>query len=148
MPERRTGPKRTYPPEWKAFSQALRRRLGICQCTGECGDTHREYGNPDPRCSAPNHALIVRDPVEGWRWWFSCDAPVHQLTPTERKPVKVILTVAHLCSCNPLCAIEAHVKPMCQRCHLRTDRELHQQHAEETRQLMLARANAEQRALF
>lgn len=38
------------------------------------------------------------------------------------------LTVAHLCHCIPLCINPTHVKAMCQRCHLRTDRWLHADH--------------------
>ena len=46
---------------------------------------------------------------------------------------RIVLTVAHLCQCEPLCAIAEHVKAMCQRCHLRIDVELHVKHAASTR---------------
>ena len=45
----------------------------------------------------------------------------------------VVLTVAHLCTCDPLCAEPSHLKAMCNRCHLRVDMPLHQRHAAETR---------------
>ncbi len=38
---------------------------------------------------------------------------------------RIILTTAHLCDCYPLCGNDAHLKAMCQRCHLRTDRYRH-----------------------
>ena len=46
---------------------------------------------------------------------------------------RVVLTVAHLCQCSPLCAVAEHVKAMCQRCHLRIDVKLHIKHAASTR---------------
>jgi hypothetical protein len=50
---------------------------------------------------------------------------------------KVILTVAHLCACDPICLNPAHVIAACQRCHLRIDRFKHAAHRlanQETRQ--------------
>ena len=50
-----------------------------------------------------------------------------------------MLTVAHLnghdgpCRCSPLCADPAHLKAMCQRCHLRYDGPLHVKNTRETR---------------
>jgi hypothetical protein len=55
----------------------------------------------------------------------------------------VRLTVAHLnaiggpCACDPLCAIEDHVKAMCNRCHLRYDVVLHVRNAAATRRRKL-----------
>lgn len=62
----------------------------------------------------------------------------------DRQPAKwakglVMLTMAHLnaadgpCRCDPLCADEAHLKAMCNRCHLRYDVKLHQRNALHTR---------------
>jgi len=100
-----------YPSNWKAFSQSIRFDIaqGRCQCTGECG-LHRTHPGPR-RC-------VERD-----------------RTPAQFARGQVILTVAHLCDCNPPCADERHVKAMCNRCHLRVDSLLHQQHAAETRRL-------------
>lgn len=102
-------PKPRYPSQWKEFSWSIRfaRAQGQCECTGECG-LHRTHPGPR-RCVERNQepALWARGTV--------------------------ILTVAHLCSCEPLCAEESHVKGMCQKCHLLTDLPLHQRHAAETR---------------
>lgn len=102
-----------YPANWQAFSHFVRfeRAQGQCECTGECG-LHRTHPGPR-RC-------VERD----------------------REPAKwanglVVLTVAHLCDCEPPCAIESHVKAMCNRCHLRTDIPLHTRHMAETRRLAL-----------
>ena len=53
---------------------------------------------------------------------------------------KVILTVAHLCNCDPPCTNPAHVRAMCQRCHLRTDRKLHAAHRRATMKLKKTKA--------
>jgi hypothetical protein len=50
-----------------------------------------------------------------------------------------MLTVTHLngpggpCRCDPLCADPAHLRAMCNRCHLRYDVRLHAAHAYQRR---------------
>jgi len=90
-----------YPAGWKLFAAAIKttRAKGRCECEGECG-MHRP--NPGARRCTEQHRARAR--------WFRG---------------RVTLTVAHLCTCNPLCADPTHVKAMCQRCHLRVDRYNH-----------------------
>jgi hypothetical protein len=89
-----------YPPNWKLFrAQILERAQGQCECTGECG-LHQP--NPESRRCLERQRC--------WAIWARG---------------KVRLTIAHLCSCQPICSNPAHVKAMCQRCHLRTDRFRH-----------------------
>jgi len=94
-------PPEHYPPGWNPFSRAIRyaRAKGRCECTGQCG-MHR----PNPglrRCIEQNHQPA--------RWARG----------------RVVLTVAHLCQCHPICLNPAHVIAACQRCHLRIDRFRH-----------------------
>jgi hypothetical protein len=100
---------RRYPQGWEVFSQSIRqeRAQSRCECQGECG-LHRTHPGPR-RCEEVNYQ------------------------PAKWAHGRIILTVAHLCTCEPLCAEASHVKAMCQRCHLRIDRELHARHAAETR---------------
>ena len=111
-----------YPKNWPAISREIRERAknadGIpqCECTGECG-LHRTTGGPR-RC-----AELHGQPA---RWARG----------------RVILTTAHLCH-HPRCARRRHLKAMCQRCHLRYDRRLHQRHRRERRE-----REAGQRRLF
>jgi len=103
-----------YPPDWPAISLRVRERAGWrCECEGECG-LHRT--NPGPRrCVEGNGAPAI---------WARGT---------------IILTVAHLnatggpCACDPLCGDPAHLKAMCQRCHLRYDLPLHRRNAAATR---------------
>jgi hypothetical protein len=93
-----------YPKHWHAFSHWIRhvRAQGQCECTGQC---HLHTPNPTTRrCQERNRqpALFARGTIT--------------------------LTVAHLCHCDPPCAIPAHVIAACQRCHLRIDRKLHALH--------------------
>ena len=114
-----------YPSDWHAISKQIRaERAGhICECVGECGTDHeaehdaeiaevlRELGkslNAD-RCQAMNR----------------CDHPITNS--------RVVLTVAHLCNCHPLCANPLHLKALCQRCHLRLDKPIHMRNAARTR---------------
>jgi hypothetical protein len=90
-----------YPQGWRSFAAAIKvtRARGRCECTGECG-LHRP--NPRPRRCTETHRARAR--------WFRG---------------RVTLTTAHLCNCHPLCMNPAHVKAMCQRCHLRVDSRKH-----------------------
>lgn len=94
-----------YPDNWKEFSRGIRHgRAGRrCECVGECG-LHTTHPGPR-RCTE----------MDG--------------TPAAFARGIVVLTTAHLCKCDPLCADPEHVKAMCNRCHLRVDVELHVKHA-------------------
>lgn len=101
--------KAKYPDHWKAFSKDLRENRAKlrCECTGECG-LHRT--TPGPRRCTERH-----------------------MQPAKWAKGRVVLTTAHLCECDPLCAEAEHVKVMCNRCHLRIDVDLHKRHAAENR---------------
>jgi hypothetical protein len=53
---------------------------------------------------------------------------------------RIVLTTAHLnakggpCACDPLCCNLAHLRAMCQRCHLRYDHPRHMSNARRTRE--------------
>lgn len=97
-----------YPANWKRISAEIRfgRAAGRCECRGECG-LHRTH--PGPRRCVEQHGQ-----------------------PAVWARGRVVLTTAHLCH-RPRCARRAHLRAMCQRCHLRYDAALHRQHAAETR---------------
>jgi len=86
-------PSSYYPPGWNAFSARIRHgRAGDrCECFGQCGLHHGR------RCAHANH------------------------TPGRWQRGTIVLTVAHLCACSPICLNPAHVIAACQRCHLRID---------------------------
>lgn len=102
-------PKPIYPSNWQAFSRYIRfeRAQGRCECLGQCG-LHRTHPGPR-RC-------VERD-----------------RQPAQWARGIVILTVGHLCQCEPLCAEESHCRALCNRCHLRVDIPLHMRHGAETR---------------
>lgn len=90
-----------YPEGWKDFSWWVHhyRARDVCECTGQCG-----LHQPNPftrRCTERHHY------------------PAHFARGV------IVLTVAHLCDCQPLCKIPEHVIAACQRCHLRIDRFKH-----------------------
>jgi hypothetical protein len=89
-----------YPTNWRTFSAAIRfaRARQQCECPGHCG-LHQGR-----RCTERHGQPAV---------WARG---------------RIHLTVAHLCSCDPPCAIPSHVIAACQRCHLRIDRQLHKRH--------------------
>jgi hypothetical protein len=120
--------RKRYPANWKAISKRIRyeRAGNTCECTGQCGSDH------DGRCDAPNGELISRDGVDPARW--SRDLTFGHST------VKVVLTVAHL-DHTPENSDDCNLLAMCQRCHLRYDREHHAATRKQRRQ-------AGQKALF
>lgn len=98
-----------YPPNWKAIRQAILDRAGNrCECVGECG-LHQT--NPGPRRCVERH-----------------------LEPAIWARGRVVLTIAHLPEAEgPHDGRPELLKAMCQRCHLRMDRELHAKNAADTR---------------
>ena len=103
--------KKKYPPNWTTIVTLVRIRSGgRCECTGQCG-LHKDHPGPR-RCTE----------MDG--------------KPAKYAKGKVMLTTAHLCH-DESCADMTHLRHMCQRCHLRYDMKLHQQHARETRRRKL-----------
>jgi len=111
--------KRHYPKDWLSLrAQVLTRAKNCCECKGECGATHE-----GDHCAAPDHALIQRSKADLAQW-----VPAYAGSDTKKhnRPVKVVLTTAHICqtaACNDL----EHLRALCQCCHLRLDA---RQHAE------------------
>lgn len=103
-----------YPPNWREFSGDIRegRAENRCECEGECG-LHKT--TPGPRRCIEKNGYAAK--------WARG---------------KIVLTVAHLCKCDPPCAIREHVKAMCQRCHLRVDTGLHTKNSRATRRKRVA----------
>lgn len=138
-----------YPPDWKERVAAVLARAGNrCECTGECGDQHLSIEvkeTPEtirvrnaPRCNAPNGEQIIRRPDKPWIWDRHPECSLclggHREAGDDRKPVRVMLTVAHVQepaeSGNH--TLE-NLKAMCQRCHLCLDRDHHVANARATR---------------
>src|SRR3990167_4069474 len=109
--------KSLYPANWKSFSHSIRvdRAEYRCECIGECG-LHPETNDGPRRCTE------------------------RHMQPAVYARGKVVLTTAHLCVCDPICAIPEHVKAMCNRCHLRIDVDLHQRHLVRNRRIALEKA--------
>lgn len=104
-----------YPPDWREVSRYIRfeRAQGQCECTGTTPDRilcglHCTHPGPR-RCVERNGQPAI---------WAKG---------------RVVLTVAHLCQCEPLCSDPNHLAAFCQKCHLLTDVSLHAKHAAETR---------------
>ena len=102
--------RKKYPTGWSEFSRKIRfdRAEGRCECGGECG-LHKTTRGPR-RCIEKHGAKAM----------FAAG--------------RIVLTTAHLCDCDPLCAEPGHVKAMCQRCHLRVDNGMHVANARATRE--------------
>ncbi len=103
-------PKR-YPPDWPDIRRAVARRAGgACECAGECG-----------RHAGP--------------------CPARQGDPLPASGFYVVLTTAHLwrgpCAEHDAAGVKcgelAHLKHMCQRCHLSYDLPHHVANARRTR---------------
>lgn len=124
-----------YPANWQDIRIAVRMRSGgRCECIGECG---LHDGMPSPECLVDVHGHC------GWPRTCECychgDKPSDSTRCEERdgRPAiwakgHVLLTTAHLCH-DPSCDNLEHLRHMCNRCHLRYDRTLHQRHARERR---------------
>lgn len=79
-------------------------------------------------CGAPNHKFIYR-PISGssaWELWPEADEDAAPLVRERYRPVKIILTIAHLDhdKTNHDVSLD-RLKALCQRCHLNYDRSRH-----------------------
>lgn len=140
-----------YPKNWREIRSRILKRAGNgCECLGDCGDTHlcsvsfpNENVHSFQRCFAPNGVFIVRHDYEPERWMRSDDVinllhahGEQAIAGYEfRKPVKVVLTLAHL-DRDPSNDDETRIRAFCQRCHLKYDAK---QHAESARVTRMAR---------
>ena len=122
-----------YPKDWKAISLRIRERAGQrCECRGECGHQHAGQA-----CGAPNGAMIKRGEFNKADW-----VPHHGCSlclggDRECRPVKVILTVAHL-NHDAMDCRDENLRAWCQFCHLAYDHDLHVANARRTRRAKLA----------
>jgi hypothetical protein len=113
--------RRRYPFNWRLISDRIRfdRAKGRCECEGECG-LHRT--TPGPRRCEEVHGQ-----------------------PAKWAKGRVVLTVAHLDHTPEHCAND-NLKAMCQRCHLRYDREHHSRNSAATRKVKSDVARASESA--
>jgi hypothetical protein len=116
---------RDYPHNWKVISLQIRvdRARHICECTGECGYDHSVEFD-DERAIYNDIGL---EPLAAGRC-CAMNRTEHLITGSQ-----VVLTVAHLCDCEPLCANPEHCKAMCQRCHNKLDAPMRRKNAANTR---------------
>lgn len=110
MPIRRSQ-RHLYGKAWKTIALSIKRdRAGWrCECAGECGHTH------GGRC-----VELHRQPAT----WVHNKAAPELFSVPQRRPKRVILTVAHL-DRRPYNNDATNLRAMCQRCHLAYDREEH-----------------------
>lgn len=109
--------KTCYPKDWLTLrAQALVRSGNCCECRGECGSAH-----DDGWCAAPDRSLIQRKKLDLASWVMAFAGGE---TALFFRPVKVVLTTAHLCQ-ESMCNKIEHLKALCQLCHLRLDAKQH-----------------------
>ena len=116
---------RKYPATWRATSLTLRkvRARSVCECTGECGRDHgAEY---DSEIADVLSHVNVKNDANRCQAMDRVDHPITQS--------RVVLTVAHLCQCEPLCDNPVHLKCLCQRCHNKLDAPMRAKNAAKTR---------------
>lgn len=111
-----------YHPDWRSISRQIR----------DQADNRCEF------CDAPNGVVIQRDIDGDW----VLDDELQQMNSTEAwlwlgtwnppPPVRIVLTVAHLCH-DKTCIDPTHLRSLCQRCHLNWDRARHVAKAAATR---------------
>jgi hypothetical protein len=122
-----------YPDDWEEASARVRfgRANSRCEWPG-CGVRHGSI------IARGKDGEPVRDALGMAREFPSAADPALADFP-EARPVAVVLTAHHVCTCRPKCAIDEHLKALCQRCHNRVDAPLRRAHAKLTRWVRKAR---------
>lgn len=106
-----------YPKDW------AERRARILDRDGNCCKF----------CGVPNHMIITRGAKGNWWEAFYQDGE-HLAFTGHSRPVKIILTIAHLDRGDKDC-LDNRLAALCQRCHLLYDIKLHVSNAAQTRRL-------------
>lgn len=109
-----------YPPDWKERrARVLARAGGRCECEGECGlhqpKGHRAASGAWVNDSGPRRCQERNGAKARWA------------------KGRVVLTTAHMVADGPLDCPDEDLKALCQRCHLRVDRDQHRRNASATR---------------
>ena len=139
-----------YPPTWRAISRTIRFERAQGQCEAVCAD--------GVRCGAVHGQFIHRlghypegiTPCKGvngadWRVCLPCRPVTHDnVNAWGWAPrIRIILTTAHTCTCDPLCDDDAHLLALCQLHHLRLDAAMHGRNARRTRTVKVRAAAVE-----
>jgi hypothetical protein len=124
---------RRYPADWKQIRASILER-----------DGHR-----CKECGVPNHTAGYRDP-NGAFW---SNEAIDELggVPTDFddeqrpwRPVRIVLTIAHLYDPDPMNCEPGNLAALCQRCHNRRDAPMRARHAAETRRRKREQATGQQ----
>lgn len=123
--------KERYPADWKQISLRIREREGqrckTCKAPNgewvlrsDCGTLYMLPEGQTHRADNGEYVGRFR-PYEAPAWF------------EEKRPIKVVLTVAHL-NHDTTDNRDENLAALCQRCHLNHDRHLHAANARKTRQ--------------
>ena len=104
-----------YPDNWEEISHRIR---------------YHRAGNVCETCGAPNGRTIGRLKRDEYRWRLWAEIPAGH--KEQYRPVKVVLTVAHL-DHDTTNNGDDNLRALCQRCHLKYDAAHHAANAATTR---------------
>ena len=131
---------RDYPANWREISRSIRFERAQGQCEAVCADGVRcgaVHGQWIHRLGRYPEETTLCNGVTGadWRVCLPCRPVTHDnMNAWGWAPrIRVILTTAHTCDCEPLCGIEDHLRALCQLHHLRLDAAMHGRNARRTR---------------
>ena len=130
-----------YPPDWRAISQRIRfeRAQGRCEAfTEDGGRCEAQHGQTIHRLGRyKENTILCAAGVDkpDWRVCLPCRPVCHGTTNAWgwEPRIRVVLTTAHTCDCQPLCGDPDHLLALRQLHHLRLDADLHARHAAATR---------------
>lgn len=119
--------RKKYPKEWEAIRVRILNR----------------DGHKCKFCGVPNHRYVIRfETTEGEHFKAFSDKGIGfeirrrvaiRLGIHVKAPVKIVLTIAHIESPDPMDCRDENLAALCQRCHLRLDAGLHAHNARRTR---------------
>lgn len=124
-----------YPAEWPQIRARSRMRAGN-RCE-QCGipNGHYRFIWSDKDGSGESHHRYAEKHEDQWCGYDSVNGDNEPVGEAwyDRKPARIVLTIAHITDPDPMNCADHNLKALCQRCHLRHDAKLHRQHAAATR---------------
>jgi len=136
-----------YPAEWPAIrGRILARAANLCERCGIANGVYRAtWDDQDgPGESHYRYAEAIDGAWYGWNEQTACGTWTDVLDPLDRKPARIVLTIAHIHDPDPMNCADDNLQALCQRCHNRLDAPMRARHAAETRRRQALTATGQQ----
>jgi 5-methylcytosine-specific restriction endonuclease McrA len=136
---------RRYPSNWKEIRAAILERAGHrCERCGIENYMYRFRWNDQDGPGETWHRHMAAAPGLWAGWDDVVDGELVNERFYDRRPARVVLTIAHISDPDPMSCDPANLQALCQACHNQLDAPMRAKHAAETRRRKAQAATGQQ----